>query len=228
MEQKRTPTQYVYSLLFFMAGLFFLALGVSFSVNAQLGISPVSSIPYVVSLITSISLGTCVTAVYALFLLIQILLLRRKFKWFQLAQVLCASLFGCFVDLTQWILGDFMIPTLVGRFIMLLLMIVLCGFGLTLYVSASLISLPTEGLVSTIAQISTAPFPKVKTIVDCLYVLISILLSLLFFHNIEGIGLGTVLPALLLGKTMAMFNVPVTPIINKYCFGIEDHATQKR
>lgn len=219
MKQKRTPVQYVISLLFYCAGLFCLAVGVIFSVNAALGISPVSSMPYIISLVSPISLGTCVTAVYGTFVLVQIILLRREFKLISLLQLLCASLFGYFVDLAQLLLGDFAIPTMAGRLSMLFIMLILCGVGLTLYVGADLIPLPTEGLALAVVHVTKASFPKVKTLTDTLYVLISVLLSFLFFHELRGLGLATIVPALLGGKAVAIARVPLLPIVNKCCFG---------
>ena len=52
-------------------GLLILAFGIALAVNSKLGVSPVSSLPYVASLITNISLGTCTTVIYGLYLLLQ-------------------------------------------------------------------------------------------------------------------------------------------------------------
>lgn len=75
MEQKRTPSQLLFSILFYIAGLFILAFGVAISVNAQMGISPVNSLPYVVSSVllsfaflhqlSGVGLGTVITALLA-------------------------------------------------------------------------------------------------------------------------------------------------------------------
>ena len=41
--------KFVKRIVIYLAGLFFVALGVAFSVNSNLGVSPVNSLPYVVS-----------------------------------------------------------------------------------------------------------------------------------------------------------------------------------
>ena len=45
--------------LIYVTGLLFMAFGVAFSVNSSLGVSPVNSLPYVISRITGLDLGNC-------------------------------------------------------------------------------------------------------------------------------------------------------------------------
>ena len=93
--------KFVKRIVIYLAGLFFVALGVAFSVNSNLGVSPVNSLPYVVSRILGKDLGTCVTVIFIGYILIQILLLRKGFPPLDLAQILCSFAFGYFVDLTE-------------------------------------------------------------------------------------------------------------------------------
>lgn len=72
--------KFVKRIVIYLAGLFFVALGVAFSVNSNLGVSPVNSLPYVVSRILGKDLGTCVTVIFIGYILIQILLLRKAFR----------------------------------------------------------------------------------------------------------------------------------------------------
>ena len=64
-------------LTLYTVGLFILSLGVGISVASNLGVSPVSALPYVISKITGFEPGMCTTAVFILYLLIQIAILRR-------------------------------------------------------------------------------------------------------------------------------------------------------
>lgn len=61
-----------------------MAFGVAFSIRADLGTSPISSVPYVISLIAPVTVGTATIAMHAVFVLLQILLLRRQFALLQL------------------------------------------------------------------------------------------------------------------------------------------------
>ena len=104
--------KFVKRIVIYLAGLFFVALGVAFSVNSNLGVSPVNSLPYVVSRILGKDLGTCVTVIFIGYILIQILLLRKAFRPLDLAQILCSFAFGYFVDLTETLLGSFCLPAI--------------------------------------------------------------------------------------------------------------------
>ena len=72
--------------LIYVTGLLFMAFGVAFSVNSSLGVSPVNSLPYVISRITGLDLGNCVIGIFAFYILVQILLLRKKFRPIDLTQ----------------------------------------------------------------------------------------------------------------------------------------------
>ena len=99
-------------------GLLILAFGIALAVNSKLGVSPVSSLPYVVSLILNVSLGTCTTVIYALYILLQ-MVLTRKFQPVLLLQLVFSTIFGYFVDGAKYVLGDFCLPTYFGQLAML-------------------------------------------------------------------------------------------------------------
>ena len=168
--------KFVKRIVIYLAGLFFVALGVAFSVNSNLGVSPVNSLPYVVSRILGKDLGTCVTVIFIGYILIQILLLRKAFRPLDLAQILCSFAFGYFVDLTETLLGSFCLPGYPGRLVMLAISIFLVAFGICLYLDTDLIVMPMEGLT---AAMNKTVFPKkafheVKVILDCTAVVVGI------------------------------------------------------
>lgn len=195
---------FVKRLLTYIIGLFILALGVAFSISSNLGVSPVSSLPYVISLITGLEMGMCVTLIYSIFVIVQILILKKEFKWINLGQIVFAGVFGYFVDFAQLILGDFVIPTYLGRLLMLAISIILVAIGVYLYMSAELLNMPMEGMVTAIQQkaLKKLAFADVKVIMDTVVVAIAIISSLVFLGQVLGVREGTVLSALLVGKVM--------------------------
>lgn len=72
--RKSTPAQWVFRVLIYILGLFFMAIGVAISVNANLGISPVNSLPYAISQISGFALSSCVIGVFTVYILAQIVL----------------------------------------------------------------------------------------------------------------------------------------------------------
>lgn len=206
-------------LLIYCLGLWILAFGIALSVNSNLGVSPVSSLPYVVSQILNISLGTCTTIVYALYILLQMVLSGGKFRPELLLQLVFSTVFGYFVDGAKALLGDFALPTYFGQLAMLAASIILIGFSLVLYIDVNLAPMPAEGLVGCVAGRLGKPFSAMKTLFDCTSVLVGAVLSFLFLGKLVGIREGTVITALLAGRMMGLLRKWVSPYIQRVCFG---------
>lgn len=199
-------------------GLLVLAFGIALSVNCQLGVSPVSSLPFVVSQILKISLGNCTIIVYSIYILLQ-MVISRKFQPSLALQLVFSTIFGYFVDGAKYMLGDFCLPGYFGKLAMLAGSIVLIGFSLVLYIDVQIAPMPAEGLVGCLAGKLGKPFSKMKTAFDCTSVLVGIVLSFLFLGKLVGIREGTVLTALLAGRMMGALRKVIGPWIRKLCFG---------
>ncbi len=217
--RKSTPAQWVYRVLIYILGLFFMAIGVAISVNADLGISPVNSLPYVISKIIESALSSCVIGVFTVYILAQIVLLRREFKWINLTQLIFSTIFGYFVDFAKWLLADFYIPTYAGRLVMLAISIVVVSIGVELYLEVELVPMPMEGMTLALAQVLKKPFPSVKIVVDCAVVLLGLVLSLALLHRLDGVREGTIIAAVVTGKIIALLKKPLSPLIQRICFG---------
>ena len=212
-----TPAKLAARLGIYCLGLLILAFGIALAVNSNLGGSPVSSLPYVVSQIAGISLGSCTILVYIGYILLQ-MVISRKFQPALLLQLVFSTIFGWFVDGAKWVLGDFCLPTYFGQLAMLAASILLIGFSLVLYIDVQLAPMPAEGLVGCLSEKLHKPFSKMKTFVDCSSVCIGAVLSLLFLGKLIGIREGTVLTALLVGRMMGVLRKFVGPHIQKICF----------
>ena len=217
--KKSSPAQLAVRLAIYCLGLLVLAFGIALSVNCNLGVSPVSSLPYVVSQILNVSLGTCTTIVYALYVLAQMVLNGRKFQPALLLQLIFSTIFGYFVDGAKWVLGDFILPTYFGQLAMLAASIVLIGFSLVLYIDVQLAPMPAEGLVSCIADKLGKPFSTIKTLFDCTSVLVGMVLCFVFLGRLVGIREGTVVTALLVGKMTGIIRKYLSPLLRRICFG---------
>lgn len=228
--RKSTPAQWVLRVLVYVLGLLFLAFGVAISANSNLGISPVNSLPYVVSAVTPESLrlgpialelnpGNCVVIVFCSYILLQVIILRREFKPVNLFQIVFSTIFGYFVNFTKAIVGDFAIPTYAGKLVMLAVSILFIAVGVLLYVGTELVPMPMEGLSLAIAGKTGVAFHNMKIIIDCAVVLAGVALSFICLHKLVYIREGTVITAIVTGKVMALVKKPLSPLIEKVCFG---------
>lgn len=192
-------------LFLYVIGLLMLAIGINIAKAAQLGISPVSAIPYACELIWGIELGRASIVVYIILLALQVLLLRKDFESKQLLQIVCTYISGIFITFTStdYLLFWLPIPTnYLIKLAYLAISIVVIGIGVSLYLMPNFIPLPPEGLMAAIVQVSKGrfKFSNVKVSVDSSLVLISAILSIVFLGELKSVREGTVLAALLVGK----------------------------
>ncbi len=201
----------------FMISLFFSALGVAFTKHGELGVSPISSVANVMSYkFDFFSLGTWLI-IWNCFLIIgQIVILRKNFQLIQLLQIPLSFLFGWFTDLGMWIVSFISANTYPMCIVMVIAGIVILGFGISLSIIANVIMNSGEAFVKAISDIFHKKFGNVKIVFDIFCVIMSIILSLLFFDfTIVGIREGTIISALLTGVVVKFFNDKLKDPLNK-------------
>lgn len=126
------------------------------------GSSPISSIPYVLSLNLPLALGQF-TIIFSLFLiLLQLFILRKNFKLEHLLQIPISVAFGYFIDLTM-VLLKFVHPQFyIWGVISLLTGCLVLGFGVYLEVLADVAMLPGESFVRAVTATWNTDFGITK------------------------------------------------------------------
>lgn len=200
--------------LFFLVGLFVNSIGVAFITLAGLGTSPISSVPYVLSLTFHPTLGQF-TIVFNVFIVaLQILVLKKDYQPIQLLQLVVCFLFGIFIDFSMDYLLFWLHPT--NYFIKLISLFIGCiilAFGVFMEVAANTIMLPGEGLSNAIHLKTGKEFGTIKVCVDISMVVAALILSLCLVHGIQGIREGTIISALIVGNISKIF----TRFLNPAC-----------
>lgn len=209
--------------LLFLAGLFVNALGVSLVTKASLGTSPISSIPYVLSLNYPLTLGNF-TIIFSIFLiLLQLLILRKNFKIENVLQIPVSIAFGYFIDLTMYMFFWVDPQNYVVKLISLLAGCVVLGFGVYMEVLADVVMLPGESFVRAIVQTWNTNFGTTKIIFDSSMTIMAGVLSVLFFGKLNGVWEGTIMAALLVGFIARLFG-KYLEFVKPYIFS-EDYKT---
>lgn len=203
--------------ILFIISLFFAALGVAFTKHGELGVSPISSVANVLSIrFTFWSMGTWLIIWNCVLIVGQILILRKKFKWIQLLQVPLSFLFGWFTDFGMWVVSFIPVNTYGARILMIIIGIIILGFGISLAVIANVIMNAGEAFVKAISDTTGREFGNIKIAFDVTCVMISIVLSLLFFNfTIVGTREGTIISALLTGVVVKFFSRKLKEPLNK-------------
>ena len=186
--------------LLLLAGLSIMAFGVAFSIKASLGTSPISSVPYVVSLFAPLTVGTATIVMHCVFILLQILILRRNYHPIQLMQLPVAVFFGYLTDFGVWAVRGIHCSTYWQQWIVCLIGILLVAAGVSLEVKAGVVVLAGEGVVLAICKVlPKIKFGYMKVGFDVTLVVIACILSFTFTGHLQGVREGTVAAALLVG-----------------------------
>lgn len=181
-------------------GMLLMAIGVNISVTAGLGVSPVNSFPYVVSLVIGVDTGTCVSALFVFLVLVQIIILRKEFPPIQLTQIIFSVIFGYFVDWTYPLISLLETDTYILRALLSGTSMVTLSFGLTVYLRAKLVPMPMEGLNLAIAGKTHIAFYKVKMTADVGFITASVLVSWFGLGGLVGIREGSIVAAYVVGR----------------------------
>lgn len=189
----------------FMIGILLQAAGISLVVKSLLGTSPISSVPYVLSLAFPFSLGQTTFAINMLFLLGQILILGRQFNPLQLMQIPVTMIFAAFIDFTMFLFTSLLPVNYLFKCIILLSGAALIALGVSLQVIANVIMLAGEGIVNAISLHWYFDFGTVKTWFDSTLVALAAIFSYLYSGSIEGIREGTLISALITGSIARFF-----------------------
>lgn len=206
-------TELIKRYIFLLAGLFVNGLGVSFITKAGLGTSPITSIPYTLSLGFTPTVGMF-TLVFNIFLVIlQVILLRRNFQLQNLLQLPIIALFSFFIDLTMSLLGFIQPETYVLKVISLVIGCLILGFGVFMEMVANVAMLPGEATVRAVSDVFSTDFGKTKIAFDSSMTVIAAILSFIMFRHLDGVREGTIVAAILVGFIARLFK--------KYIGGIE-------
>ncbi len=197
MENKRTITN---RLICYFVGLFIMTIGIALSVKSDLGVSPVSSIPYTLTVCWGIEMGKATILFHCVLIVIQILILRKNFKLKSLLQLPVGIVFGYFTTFCNSLTGH--LPSTDNYFIricMILVSVVLVAIGIFMYLPADIMPLAGEGVMQAVADTLKIEFAKVKVAFDVTMVIVSLVTCLIVLHTLGSVGVGTVIASLLVG-----------------------------
>ncbi len=205
MNASRTKERCKRWIVFFFS-LFFMGNGIAMVTNAQLGTTPISSVPYVVGKIFGFSMGTGTFTVNILMLLAQIPLLGKAFRLRQLLQLPCVFVFSIFIDIGMWITHSLIPETWPMCIFMTLVGCLIMAFGIMLEITSSTMVIPGEGFVLALAYRFKLPFSNLKVINDVSLVILAALLGWFCLGKIDGLREGTVIAAFLTGVFIRFFS----------------------
>lgn len=192
-------------------GLLITALGLALCVETDLGISPITTLAYVMSNVApAVSLGAFTFLQHLIFFTLMVLLLRRDFRPYQLLQIPCSFLFGAFLDFWEFVLRGSVPSVYAVRLLFLLLGSAIVALGFSFIFTSRVALEANTAFLNALVLRTGKPYSMLKTISDVIIVVIAAAVSLIFLHKIIGIREGTVIAALIIGPIAGFFNRRLT------------------
>lgn len=199
MIEKRSRAEWIRRVISFILSLFVLGIGVALTIRANLGSSPITCPPYVLSMMPSspLTVGGWIFCMQFFFVLLQWVLLRKDFQKIQILQLGICLLFGFFSDLGMWLTeplqwGDTGLGY-VARWIQLAVAGAILGIGVIWEVRSDILLIPGEGLPITISKVFHIDFGKVKIFFDVFLVTVAVICCYIAFGRWRWdlVGAGT-------------------------------------
>ena len=158
----------------------------------------------------------------------------KQFKPVYLLQFVAAIIFGWFTDFNKAIVPELStipldqplqyfsnIGELVLRFVMVIVGALIVGLGLCGYMNADIMAIPPDGLSAAIGKKMGKTIGSVKRVVDYIIVAVSLIIDLVVCHTYEGIFVGTIIAAFLVGTAYNWWRKPILKPLTTWMFGPE-------
>jgi uncharacterized membrane protein YczE len=188
----------------YLLGLLILGCGIDFNTKTQLGVSPIISVAYNIAYLTHIPIGVMTFIYYVLLVIIQWILLGKKFDYFQFLQIPASLVTSFFIQLFDGVI------LVASRLMMLILAIVITGIGASLTVGMKIVPNPADGLASVVGEKCHKGFGFGKNFFDGISIVISLIIGFVFTGGILGIGLGTVISMIFTGRVIALLETSIS------------------
>ena len=190
------------SILYFI-GLNLIAFAVVLNIRFDLGVAAFSSVMYCISEIYPVSLGMASIICYLIFIVVQCILSKKITVAYAL-EIPLSFAFGWLTDLY-----DYLIPSLhihlYLRVLFFIMTMFITAMGVFLCVKTDIVLTPTDAIVKTISEVFHIPFSTVKNSFDISLVFVTVCLCLINQAPFYGIGIGTILTALFIGRIIKIY-----------------------
>ena len=187
------------SAMLMVLSIFIMSFGVAISTRAGLGTSPISSLPYVLSLGIPLTYGTFTFIMNAFLILFQFLLLKKDLSVMLILQIPVLIIFSFFSDWTLSMV-QFIVPSnYLEQWVFTILSTIILAFGISIEMNAKFATMPGEGMVFALSRRFKTEFGRMKVVFDVTLVLSAVIASVLMFGGLVGVREGTIFAALTVG-----------------------------
>lgn len=203
--------------MLFLIGLFIASLGVALSTKAGLGTSPVSCIPYSVSLLSdALSFGGWLNVLSVIQIAVQILILRKNCNAAEMViQTVLAFVYGYLTNFSCYLISGLVVDTYPEQFICMLASCFVLGLGIWIQLKGQVAMLPGEAMNRAISTVTGKKYENVKIFFDVAYILVSVLIGVCFLGGLKGVREGSIISAILVGNIIKLYQKVWNAILHK-------------
>ena len=221
MEINRTPTKtsdrymrrtikiIIWQYILFLTGMFIASMGVAFSTKAGLGTSPVASLPYSVSLVSSLlSFGGWLNVLSVIQIAVQVILLRKKCKPLEIViQTILAFVYGYLTNLSCWLIRDIPVNGYPEQLLYMAVGCIVLAFGIWMQLKGGVAMLPGEAMNRAVSEVTGKRYENIKILFDIIYIALSAVICLVFLGKLKGVREGSIIAAVAVGLLIKLYNL---------------------
>ena len=199
----------IWQYILFLTGLFIASMGVAFSTKAGLGTSPVASLPYSVSLVSSLlSFGGWLNVLSVIQIAVQVILLRRKCRPLEIViQTILAFVYGYLTNLSCWLIRDIPVNGYPEQLLYMAVGCIVLAFGIWMQLKGGVAMLPGEAMNRAVSEVTGKRYENIKILFDIIYIALSAVICLVFLGELKGVREGSIIAAVAVGLLIKLYNL---------------------
>jgi len=195
------------AILLYFLSILCIGFGIVTMIRADLGITVITSFPYSLSVITGLfTVGMWVTIIQCIVLLLAVILLKQL-TVSMLASFITAYLLGVSIDVMTLLVQNLSFDTYIMRLLLVVFGSVMTGFGAGSLVYSTYPPIPDLVFIRDIADAKNVSLTKMKIIFDCIFLVMTVVLTLSVTGHIFAVGVGTAVSLLIIGFVVGQTNL---------------------
>lgn len=201
----------------FAIGIVLTALGIAFTTQSGLGTSPISAIPYTLSLILpELTVGNWTIIFSILLILIQLIIEKKDAKKMELVlQLVFTFPFGYIIDFWIFCLEPFAPDVYPMRIMCMLIGCFILAAGVLLQVTGEVVMLPGDAFVRCVSRAVNKEFGRTRMVSDITMTAVAFAACLICLHTVQGVREGTVIAAILVGNIVRLYKFKFSGILDR-------------
>lgn len=200
----------------FALGIIFTAMGIALTTRSMLGTSPISAIPYSMSVaVPALTLGNWTIIFNGLLAILQIFILRRALKLVELVlQMLATIPFGFVIDFWGFCFKGIAPDIYPLKLLCMAIGCCIVALGVYFQFMGGVVMLPGDAFVRAIARVTKKEFGKVRMVSDITMTVIAFAIVLIITGGLSGMREGTIIAAFLVGNIVRVYKKKLTKVEN--------------